>query len=87
MLGGVEIVYLEGRILNLVQYSGDENSCLLRGCGMDGYKLTIVITKLTAVTCRQKNLNWSAFSKDAPKTALARATCLLGTHISGISNP
>ena len=36
VLGGVEIVYLEGRILNLVQYSGDSNSCLLRGCGMDG---------------------------------------------------
>ena len=36
MLGGVKIVYTEGRILNLVQYSGDSNSCFLRGCGMDG---------------------------------------------------
>ena len=36
VLGGVEIVYPEGRILNLVQYSGGLNSCLLRGCGMDG---------------------------------------------------
>ena len=35
VLGGVDIVYLEGRILNLVQYSKDSNSCLLRGCGMD----------------------------------------------------
>ena len=46
VLGGVEIVYREGRILNLVQYFGDQNSCLLRGCGMDGLKLTIVIRKL-----------------------------------------
>ena len=36
VLSGVEIVHLEGRILNLVQYSGDSNSCLLLGCGMDG---------------------------------------------------
>ena len=43
VLGGVEIVYREGRILNLVQYSGDSNSCLLRGCGMDGLKLTITL--------------------------------------------
>ena len=35
-LRGVEIVYVEGRILNLVQYSGNSNSYLLRGCGMDG---------------------------------------------------
>ena len=36
VLGGVEIVYTKGRILNLVQYSRDEKSCLLRGCSMDG---------------------------------------------------
>ena len=30
------LVGVEGRILNLVQYSGDSNSGLLRGCGMDG---------------------------------------------------
>ena len=36
VLGGVEIVYLEGRILNLIQYSGNSKSCLLRGCGIDG---------------------------------------------------
>ena len=36
VLGGVEIVYLEGTLLNLVKYSGDLNSCLFRGCGMDG---------------------------------------------------
>ena len=35
-LRGVKIVYVEGRILNPVQYSGDSNSYLLRGCGMDG---------------------------------------------------
>ena len=36
VLGGVEIVHTEGRISNVVRYSGDSNSCLLRRCGMDG---------------------------------------------------
>ena len=35
LLVGVELVSFEGRILNLVQYSGDSNSGLLRGCGVD----------------------------------------------------
>ena len=36
MLGGVEIVYTEGRILNLAPYSEDSIFCLVDGCGMDG---------------------------------------------------
>ena len=88
VLGGVEIVYREGRILNLVQYSGDYNSCLLCGCGMDGLKLTIVIRKVPTVTCRQKKLSIGPHPvRVPPKTALARATYPLGTHSSGISNP
>ena len=35
LLVGVELVRSEGRILKLVQYSGDSNSGLLRGCGVD----------------------------------------------------
>ena len=35
LLVGVELVRSEGRILNLVQYSGNSNSGLLRGCGVD----------------------------------------------------
>ena len=34
-LVGVELVRSERRILNLVQYYGDSNSGLLRGCGVD----------------------------------------------------
>ena len=35
LLVGVELVKSEGRILNLLQYSRDSNSGLLRGCGVD----------------------------------------------------
>ena len=35
LLLGVELVRSEGRMLNLVQYSGDSNSGPLRGCGVD----------------------------------------------------
>ena len=35
----------------------------------------------------KKTLNWSASVRVPPKTALARATCPLGTHSSGKSNP
>ena len=35
LLVGVELVRSEGRMLNLVQYSEDSNSDLLRGYGMD----------------------------------------------------
>ena len=35
LLVDVELVRSEGRILKLVQYSGDLNSGLLRGCGVD----------------------------------------------------
>ena len=38
LLVGVELARYEGRILNLVQYSEDSNSGLLRGCGVDVYK-------------------------------------------------
>ena len=34
-LVGVELVRFEGRIFNLVQSSGDSNSALIRGCGVD----------------------------------------------------
>ena len=58
VLGGVEKVQCEGRILNLVQYSGDLSSYLLCERGMDGNKMTIVTTKLTklaTVTYRLKH--------------------------------
>ena len=35
LLVGVELVRSEGRMSNLVQYSGHSNSGLLRGCGVD----------------------------------------------------
>ena len=69
VLGGVEIVYREGRILNLVQYSGDSNSCLLRGCGMDGLKLTIVIRNSPLLPVDKKTLNWSASGMGAPQNS------------------
>ena len=36
LLAGVELVNTECRILNLIQCSGDSDSGLLLGCGMDG---------------------------------------------------
>ena len=35
LLVGVKLVRYEGRLLNLVQYSGDSSSGLLRRCGVD----------------------------------------------------
>ena len=51
--------------------------------------MTIMITKLTTVVaCRQKKLSIGPHPvRVPPKTALARATCPLGTHSGSISNP
>ena len=47
----------------------------------------IKLTAINTVICTQNPVNWPAFGKGALQTALASATCLLGTHSNDISNP
>ena len=86
VLGGVEIVYREGRILN-------PSTILWRLKFLSPSRVWHGLIKVDHCdqkspycysTCRQKN---SQLVRILPKTALARATCSLGTHSSGISNP
>ena len=54
---------------------------------MDGLKLTIVIKNSPLLPVDKKLSIGPHPVRVPPKTALVRATCPLGTHSSGISNP
>ena len=88
LLVGVETVRSEGRILNLVQSSGDSNSGLLRGCGVDVDKSWLWRSSNSLLLPVHKNPSIGPHSVRVPsKTALASVTCPLGTQINNISNP